>query len=255
MGYEGTTTHTTEALLLQYKHSGDTALRDKLAAAHLYIADIVARRFSGRGVDYDDLYQVASIALLKAIERFDAGKGVKFVSFATPTMVGEVKNYFRDRSRLISLPRRSSALQKRIRDARSDLEQRLMRAPTPTELADALDAPLDEVLEAMESQGAANPLSLDAVPVGVDESPLSSLLGREEEGFERFDERDQVARALECLSEDERRVITSRYFDDLSQRVIGEEMGVSQMTISRVERRALEKIRAMLSRGETEDKA
>lgn len=249
MAYKGTT-YSTEALILQYQQSGDVALRDKLAAAHLYISDIVARRFSGRGVEYDDLYQVASLALLKAIERFDVQKGVKFVSYATPTMVGEVKNYFRDKSRLISLPRRSTALNRRIMSACAELEQRLMRSPTPVELAEELDAPLDEVLEALEAQNAASPLSLDASPTGVDDSPLQSMLGREEDGFARFDDRDLLERAIKQLGEDERHVIMERYFEGLSQRVVGEQMGVSQMTISRIERRALDKIRSFIAYGE-----
>ena len=99
-----------EGLLREYAMTGNTAIRDRVVEAYLYIASIIARRFSGRGVDYDDLYQVASLSLLKSIERFDPDRGVKFTSFVTPTMVGEVKNYFRDRSRLIRLPRRGGEL-------------------------------------------------------------------------------------------------------------------------------------------------
>ena len=249
MGYESTG-HSAESLLLGYRHSGDMALRDKLVTKHLYIADIVARRFSGRGVDYDDLYQVASLALLKAIERFDADKGVKFVSYATPTMVGEVKNYFRDKSRLISIPRRSNALHTRLRDARAALEQELMRAPTPVERAEAMDASLEEVLEALESQNAVSPTSLDASPVGVDDSPLGALLGQDERGFEQFETRDQLAHALKQLDENEQVVVRKRFFEEKSQRTVGIEMGVSQMTVSRLERRALDKIRAVIARAE-----
>lgn len=252
MPYESTM-YSAESLLLRYQHSGDLALRDKLVVMHLYIADIVARRFAGRGVDYDDLYQVASIALLKAIERFDLGKGVKFVSYATPTMIGEVKNYFRDKSRLISIPRRSSALRVKLREVRDRLEQELMRAPTAVEISEALDVPLEYVLEALESQNAVSPASLDAVPTGADDASLSDFLGISEQGYALFEARDQVARVLEQLSGDEREVIRMRFFDELSQRTVGEKMGVSQMTVSRVERRALTKLRAYLSDDEAEE--
>ena len=118
-----------EGLLREYATTGNTAIRDRVVEAYLYIASIIARRFSGRGVDYDDLYQVASLSLLKSIERFDPDRGVKFASFVTPTMVGEVKNYFRDRSRLIRLPRRGSELVRTVEAARDDLQVELQRQP------------------------------------------------------------------------------------------------------------------------------
>ena len=243
-------TQKAEALIRQYQLSGDVALREQLARMHLYIADIVARRFSGRGVEYDDLYQVASLALLKAIERFDPDKGVKFASFATPTMVGEVKNYFRDKSRLISLPRRGADMLRRLRLASDQLQARLMRMPTPVELAEALDAPLDTVLEALEMQGAVSPFSLDTAPAGEDESPLGDFLGAEERGFAEFEQRDQVKRLLDLLPEEERQVLKARYFEGLSQRAVAEARGVSQMTVSRVERRALDKLRKWMTEDE-----
>ena len=114
-----------DALLAQYALSRAPDLRDRIVEAYLYIAEIVARKFSGRGVDYDDLYQVAALALVKGIERFDAEKGIKFASFITPTMIGEVKNYFRDRSRVIRLPRRSAQLARELREVKAKLEQEL----------------------------------------------------------------------------------------------------------------------------------
>lgn len=243
-------TQSAEDLIRQYQMSGDVALREKLAEMHLHIAGIVARRFAGRGVEYDDLYQVASLALLKAIERFDPGKGIKFASFATPTMVGEVKNYFRDKSRLITLPRRGADLLRRLRLARDQLEQTLSRAPTPVELAEALDSPLDTVLEALEMQGAASPYSLDSAPDGADESPMGAFLGVEERGFAAFEQSDQIKSMLDRLPGEEREVIIPRYFEGLSQREVAQLRGVSQMTVSRVERRALEKLRKWMTEGE-----
>lgn len=241
-----------EALIRQYQLSGDVALREQLARSHLYMAGMVARRFAGRGVEYDDLYQVASLALLKAIERFNGDKGVRFVSYAAPTLVGEVKNYFRDKSRLISLPRRGAELMARTRDACDALPKALGRMPTPVELAHHLDEPLDAVLEALEMRGALAPFSLDTAPNGEEESPLSAYLGQEEEGFAAFERRDQVARLLARLEPTERQLIEDRYFGGMSQREAAQRAGVSQMTISRMEKRILDKFRAWMTEGEEE---
>ena len=129
-----------EGLLREYATTGNTAIRDRVVEAYLYIASIIARRFSGRGVDYDDLYQWPRCPLLKSIERFDPERGVKFASFVTPTMVGEVKNYFRDSSRLIRLPRRGSELVRAVEAARDKLQVELQRQPTAEELARARGA-------------------------------------------------------------------------------------------------------------------
>lgn len=136
----------TDQLLRRYVDTRDAALRERIVEDNLYIAQIIAKRFSGRGVEYDDLYQVASMALFRAIDRFDPAKGVKFVSFVTPTMVGEVKNYFRDRSRAIRLPRRGAEIAQSVRAARAKLEQQLSRSPRVDELAESLGLTEDAVL-------------------------------------------------------------------------------------------------------------
>ena len=151
-----------DALLVQYALTRSIELRDRIVECYLYIAEIVARKFSGRGVDYDDLYQVAALALVKGVERFDAEKGVKFASFITPTMVGEVKNYFRDRSRTIRLPRRAAQLARELRETKNILEQKLGRSPKVSELAESMGLSDAEVLEAMELGNAMTPASLDA---------------------------------------------------------------------------------------------
>ena len=242
----------TDQLLRRYVDTRDAALRERIVEDNLYIAQIIAKRFSGRGVEYDDLYQVASLALLKAIERFNGDKGVRFVSYAAPTLVGEVKNYFRDKSRLISLPRRGAELMARTRDACDALHKALGRMPTPVELAHHLDESLDAVLEALEMRGALAPFSLDTAPNGEEESPLSAYLGQEEEGFAAFERRDQVARLLARLEPTERQLIEDRYFGGMSQREAAQRAGVSQMTISRMEKRILDKFRAWMTEGEEE---
>ena len=137
-------------LIARYHSSGDMAARDAVAEAYLYIAEIIARRFSGRGVDYDDLYQVAALALVRALDRFDPARGVQFDSYATPAMVGEVRNYFRDKSRLIRAPRGSAEALRRVSRLTGELTQSLGRSPRIDELAEAAGMNEDEVLELLE---------------------------------------------------------------------------------------------------------
>lgn len=240
--------NTIDTLFRQYAQQRTQSLRNALVEAHLHVASIVARRFSGRGVDYDDLYQVAALALVKAVERYDPDRGLKFATFATPTVVGEVKNFFRDRTHMISLPRKGTELLRRIESVRAGLEQDLCRAPTPGELAEALGASLEDVLEALEMKGAFYPSSLDATSdEDVDISPLKAFLGVEESGFQHFENAQQLQHALAQLSEIEREVIMRRYFENLSQRDVAQMLGVSQMTVSRTERRALAAIKNILT--------
>ena len=236
-----------EALLERYAHSRDPALREQIVEANLYIAQLVARRFSGRGVDYDDLYQVAALALFKAVDRYEPGKGVKFVSFVTPTMAGEVKNYFRDRSRTIRLPRRGVELAQALKLTRSRLEQELGRSPKLDELARVMGLDEDAVVEALEMGNAMSVSSLDAQIAEDEESaPLSRFLGVEDPAFASFERSDMLQRAMSALDERQQTVIRARFFENRSQRDLAAELGVSQMTVSRIERQALEKLREQI---------
>lgn len=246
------TVHPTPAdpahLLEQYAGAPSDELKEAIVSAYLYIAQIVARKFSGRGVDYDDLFQVASLALFKAIDRFDISKGIKFVSFVTPSMVGEVKNYFRDRSRAIRIPRRGQQMAQALRLAREELEQELHRAPRVDELAQKMQMTEDEVLEAIEFSGASAPTSLDQqISEEEDDAPLSKFLGREESGYAEFERNDMLKRAMAQLDERQREIIRLRYFENLSQRDAADKLGVSQMTVSRAERTALDILRQQLA--------
>lgn len=246
------TVHPTPAdpthLLEQYAGAPSDELKEAIVSAYLYIAQIVARKFSGRGVDYDDLFQVASLALFKAIDRFDISKGIKFVSFVTPSMVGEVKNYFRDRSRAIRIPRRGQQMAQALRLAREELEQELHRAPRVDELAQKMQMTEDEVLEAIEFSGASTPTSLDQqISEEEDDAPLSKFLGREESGYAEFERNDMLKRAMAQLDERQREIIRLRYFENLSQRDAADKLGVSQMTVSRAERTALDILRQQLA--------
>jgi len=238
-----------ERLLEQYWQTRSIEDRNRAVEAHLRYAAMIARRFSGKGVEYDELYQVASLSLLKAIERFDPGKDVKFTTFAMPTMAGEVKNYFRDRVRLIRMPRNSQVLLKEIEKARSILEQELMRSPTPEEIALKAELPLEDVVEAMALNNTKSIASLDAELAADDENSasLSAVLGTEEAGFAEFEIKDEIRRALATLNEQEQRCVHLRFFENLNQRDTAQAMGVSQMTVSRMERKIMERLRSVLT--------
>lgn len=237
-----------ERLLLRYIETHRPEFRDQLVEAHLYIAEIIARKFSGRGVDFDDLYQVAALALFKAIERFDPERGIKLASFVTPSMVGEVKNYFRDRSRLIRPPRRATELLRLVEKAREELTQKLNRSPMVDEIAEYADLTEDEVLEALEA-GSSQPVSLDQTAVSDDEeTPLANVIGTEEKGYADFETQDLLRRCMAELTEKQREVIQLRFFENLSQREVAQRTGVSQMSISRTERAALELMRQYMEK-------
>lgn len=233
-------------LLRAYHETRKLELRDRIIEAHLYIAEIIARKFSGRGVDSDDLFQVAALALTKAVERYDPERGIQFASYATPGMVGEVKNYFRDKSRLIRPPRRASELARIVDVANEKLTQELGRSPRVQEIAAYTELSEDEVLEALELSHL-QPVSLNTQTDSEDEEMnLQSLLGEEDRGFREVEDKDRLSRAMNALSPAQREVISLRFFENLSQREAALRMGVSQMTVSRHERSALEALRSKL---------
>lgn len=231
----------TEQLTRRYAETHEPALRDRVVEGHLYIAEIIARRFSGRGVEYDDLFQVAALALTRAAERFDPERGIRFVTYVTPAMVGEVKNYFRDKSRLIRTPRRSAERRRLVEAAREELTHTLGRAPRTDEIAARTGLMEDDVLEALEA-ALLPPVSLDAAPPE-GELGIAETLGTEERGFLDFENADGIRRSMEALTPRQREVIELRFFENLSQREAARRLGVSQMSVSRAERGALEALR------------
>lgn len=238
-----------ERLLEVYWRTRSVEDRNRAVEAHMRYAAMIARRFSGKGVEYDELYQVASLALIKAMERFDPSKEVKFTTFAMPTMAGEVKNYFRDRVRVIRMPRNSQALINTIEKVRAELEQELLRSPRPDEIAEKAGLSLEDVVEAMALNNTRSVTSLDAELDADDESSasLSAMLGTEEAGFANFELRDEIMRALSTLNDQERMCVKLRFFDNHNQRETAQLMGVSQMTISRMERKIMERLRSVLT--------
>jgi len=234
--------HEESALFEAYGKSRCVGLRNMIAEKYLYIPSIVANRFSGRGVETDDLYQVASLALLKAVERYSPERGVKFASYATPTVVGEVKNYFRDRMRAIRIPRRGAEMARRIFAARQMLEQQFFRPPTPDEIAAHIGISVEKVLEAHEIASAMSVASIEATSAN-DDFSLEKTFAVQEAGYEAFENEETAGALLAVLTDEERAVIKGRYYESLSQRNLAAKMHVSQMTVSRIERRAIEKMK------------
>lgn len=234
------------ALFGQYRKTGDLSIRNQIAERNLYIAAMIAKKFVGRGVEYDDLYQVASLALLKGIDRFDETKGLKFSTFITPTITGEIKNYFRDRSRLVHLPRRVAELRVSVKHAAEDLLKELGRSPTAQEIAERLNASEEEVVGCLE---AGNVVSLDRPVDEEDGASFYDLLPAEDDVFENIEQRDAIHTAMKCLNETERRLVSLRFDKELSQTETAKRMNVSQMCVSRMERKVLQKLKAELKKG------
>ena len=230
------------ALMERYCQSRDIALRNVLVTEYLYLAQIVAKKYAGRGVEYEDLIQIASVALIGAIERFDCGKGIRFETYALPTLSGVVKHYFRDRSRVIRLPRGIGENLRIISVESECLYQTLGRAPTVQEIAERVHLSVEVVVEAMEASQSVSVSSLDA-EAGEDETPLIELLKSEEDGFARAENRELLEKVLEKCSNTEKKILNMRFFEELSQRETARRMNVSQMYISRTERKLLTKFR------------
>ena len=233
----------TDALLSRYADTGDVAVRNEIVRRHLYIAESSARRYMGRSIDYDDLFQVASLALIQAVDRYKVDKGAKFSTFATATVLGVIKNYFRDHSRNIRMPRRAGELLPRIEKAREELTATLERTPTPAQIAESLGVEVGAVLEALEAQSSLNIASLDAAPDEEKDGRLMDMVGAEDTAFDEVEFRDFLRREIDTLSDTERLILRQRFFDGRSQREVASEMNVSQMYVSRAERRIVERFR------------
>ena len=233
-------------LFKRYKETGDIALRNQIAEKYLYIADILAKKFVGRGVEYDDLKQVASLALLRGIDRFDPDLGMQFTTFITPTITGEIKNYFRDKSRMVKLPRRFGEISVAVKKYSAQYESEKGIKPSVKQIAIALKLTEEEVVNALEIGGV---VSLDAMASSADdenESSLYSLLGGDEDGYERFEIKEVLKSAMRDFSDTEKALVRYRNFDELSQSETAKRLGVSQMFVSRMERKLLSALKEKL---------
>lgn len=236
--------------VLHDSEAGDASreqARDSLVHLHLPLVEHCARRFRNRGEPYEDLVQVGTIGLIKAVDRFDAERGVEFSTYATPTIIGEIKRHFRDKGWAIRVPRRLQELRMQIGSATAELTQSLGRSPTPRELAERIGCTVEEIVEGMESSNAYSTLSLDASDDS-DDGPGSMLdvIGVDDEGLANVEIRESIKPLLDQLDPREKRILLLRFFKNMTQSQIAEEIGVSQMHVSRLLNRTLTQLRTSL---------
>ena len=234
----------TKALFARLTETGDPEARDALARLHLPLVEYLARRFKDRGEPLDDLVQVGSVGLLKAIDRFDVDRGVAFSTYATPTIVGELKRYFRDKGWAVRVPRRLQELSLRLNKIVAQLTQELGRSPTVPELAEAAKVSEDEILEALESSQAYSTTSLDAPANDDEDAPMRlDRIGQDDVALEYLEYFASLAPLISELGERERNILYLRFFKGLTQSAIAEQVGISQMHVSRLLTRILEFLR------------
>jgi RNA polymerase sigma-B factor len=229
------------ALLCRWHEDGDRAAREELAERMLPLARSLARRYAGKGEPLEDLEQVASLGLLKAIDRFDVSREVRFATFAVPTIAGELKRHFRDRGWMLRVPREVQELSARVARSRDSLTRELGRSPTVPEVASALGAGVEPVLEALRAADAYRMMSLDE-PLAEGAGALEAI-GGDDEGYELAEHRVLLRTGLERLGAREREIVRLRYYEGLTQREIAREVGVSQMHVSRLIRRSIDAMR------------
>jgi RNA polymerase sigma-B factor len=230
-------------LLLRYHRDGDLAARERLIERLLPLAHSLARRYANRGEPLEDLEQVAGLGLLKALDRYDPEHGTSFVSFAAPTILGELKRHFRDKGWALRVSRDLQELALAIDRTHERLMQSLGRPPLLSEVADAMDLTTEQVLEGMEVQRSYKTASLDR-PLSDEPEPLTlgETLGEEDDGYELVDHRVALRRAWQALSPIEQEIIHFRFSQDLTQHEIGQRIGCSQMHVSRLLRRTLRRL-------------
>src|SRR5688572_22674923 len=222
--------------------------RDDLVHLHLPLVEHCARRFRNRGEPFEDLVQVGTIGLIKSIDRFESDRGVEFSTYATPTIIGEIKRYFRDKGWAIRVPRRLQELRMQIGAASAELTQSLGRSPTPRELAENLGCTVEEIVEGIESSNAYATLSLDASDNGEDGAAATMLdaIGVDDANLEHVEIRESLKPLLDQLEPREKKILLLRFFKNMTQSQIADEIGVSQMHVSRLLTRTLAQLRRSL---------
>ena len=221
-------------------------LRDQLVALHMPLVVYLAKRFSGRNEPLSDLVQVGAIGLIKAIDRFDVERRLEFSTYATPTILGEIKRHFRDTGWLIHVPRRAQEMQTALNAARADLNQELGRAPTVAELAARLEVGEDTVVEALDAARAYSGVPIDALAAPGESVPEHPVLGVVDEGYEQVEQRALLSDVIAKLPEAEREILLLRFIANKTQTEIASTVGVSQMQVSRLVARGLKKLRESL---------
>jgi RNA polymerase sigma-B factor len=246
MAFEATDRNELRNKLQEYAETGDKELRDAIVASQVGLAEYLARRFKNRGEPIEDLVQVALLGLLKAVERFDPTRGLEFSTFATPTIVGELKRHFRDKGWAVRVPRRVQELHLRMGTVVNNLSQELGRSPTIPEIAQRAEVSVDEVLEAMEAGRAYRFSSIDA-PAGDDEdraqNPAAAQLGEDDSGLAEVEQRMLLSPLIASLPKREQMIIHLRFFRGMTQSEIAARLGISQMHVSRLLARSLAQLR------------
>lgn len=231
----------------EYRRTRSRVLRNRLIEEHRGFAEYLARRFSNRGEPLDDLRQVALVGLLKAVERFDPERGVSFTTFAGPTIVGEIKRHFRDRTWSVRVPRRLQDLSLLVERSRTELGQQFGRSPTPSEIGDHLGVSEERVLEGMEAANVYRVGSLDVPASEREGAPAGDRVGTLDEDLSRVEDRALVREMIAALPVRERRIVYLRYFEGLTQSEIADRTGISQMHVSRLLSRSLQSLEAQLT--------
>jgi RNA polymerase sigma-B factor len=239
-------------LLRRYHEHGDLQAREQLIEQYMSLVRSLARRYSYRGEQLEDLVQIGAIGLIKAIDRFDLERGVELTTYATPNIIGEIKRHFRDKGWSVRVPRGLQELNVQLSRLIEQLTVQLGRSPTISELAKASDSNEEEVLEALESGRAYSSLSLSTGGGGDSDEELDPLesIGEEEHEYEVSEDRAVLAPGFRALDDRERRILHLRFFEGLTQSQIAQQVGISQMHVSRLIRRSLEKIRAEIAEDE-----
>jgi RNA polymerase sigma-B factor len=240
-------------LLERYHHDGDRAAREALVQRFLPLARQLARRYQRGGEPLDDLIQVASLGLLKAIDRFEPSRDTAFSSFAVPTILGELKRHFRDRGWSVRVPRDLQELSVRVDRVADEMSRELGRAPTPAEIASNIGTSTEQVMEAREAAGAYRAISLDRPREDDEDSDgMAETMGVEDPGFGLAEDAATVERLMAVLGDREREVLRLRFAEDLTQSEIGARVGVSQMHVSRLIRQAVAQLREAAQEAEND---
>ncbi len=235
----------TRKLFAQYKETNDPEVRDQLIMSHLNLVRFLASKFKNRGEPLDDLIQVGTIGLIKAIDRFEPDRGLEFTTYATPTIMGEIKRHFRDKGWSVRVPRRLQELSAKINQVTDDLTKELQRSPSIEEIAQRLETTVEEVLEAMESSSAYSSVPLEGGSSGADGDETPSIIDQyvtEDEDLAGSDDRIVLEEAIRDFSPREQEIIRMRFVEGLTQVEIAEKLNISQVQVSRLLRRTLKRI-------------
>ncbi|MGI6212174.1 MAG: SigB/SigF/SigG family RNA polymerase sigma factor [Anaerovoracaceae bacterium] len=236
---------------IEYKKNPTIEKRNELVESHLNMVDILIRKYLGKGVEYDDLYQVGALALVQAVERFDPDKGYEFSSFATPTILGEIKKYFRDKQWSLKVPRRLKENAAKIQEAKDDFYLREHQQPTVQQLSELTDLSEEQVIEAMEGKQAYSTYSLDKTFEDAGEDGDSAFLekytGINEKGYDLVEQGEIIRKVMAKMDEKARYIFRERFIYNRSQADIAKTLGVSQMTISRAEKNIINQFRKELN--------